>query len=75
MMGRHMGCGCRGLECGLLSRASCQPLFKVLYAFRWQRSGHIVLGDRSDDRVQDVAWPNSVVRREFSVAFEQEEID
>ena len=32
----------------------------------------MVFGDRSDDRVQDVACPDSVVCLGFSVAFEQE---
>ena len=32
----------------------------------------IVFGDRFGDRVQDVAWPDSVVCLGLSVAFEQE---
>ena len=37
--------------------------------------GDMVFGDRFDDRVPDVAWPDSVVCLEFSMMPFEQEID
>ena len=76
MTARLMRCGCRGFVCGALSRAACQPRFYVgiCVPLATLRTHTWCSGDRFNQRVQDVTWPDSVVCLEFSVAFEQQAI-
>ena len=71
MTARLMGRGCHGFECGASSGTSCQPRFNLLLysaaPLSTLRTHVMVFGDRFDDRVQEVAWPDSVVRLEFVV--------
>ena len=70
MTARLMGRRCQGFD----AERRVEQL--VNRGFNYMRSvvdvEDMVFGDRFDDRVQKVAWPNSVVRLEFGVVFEQE---